>query len=68
MADDFAKTRVHFRRTAGEVKGVHGVGINDLMQQGQAFVGHGLGAGRPGIHMAMQAALVAAVGQVDLQP
>jgi hypothetical protein len=37
------------------------------MQQRQALVGHGLGTGWPGVDMAMQATLIAQVGEIDLQ-
>ncbi|MCY1548110.1 hypothetical protein D9M68_841980 [compost metagenome] len=67
MPDDLAKARVHLRRAAGQIQAVHRMGIDHLVQQRQALVGHRLGAGRPGVDVAVQATLVAAIGQVDLQ-
>ncbi|MNZ36562.1 hypothetical protein D3C78_539880 [compost metagenome] len=67
MADQIAKARVHLRRAAGQVEGVHRMGIDHLIEDSQGGVAHALGARRPGIDVAVQAALVAAIGQVDLQ-
>ncbi|MCY1525026.1 hypothetical protein D9M68_599890 [compost metagenome] len=67
MRDNFAKARMQFRCAAGEVEGMHRMRVDHLVQQRQALVGHRLGACRPCIHVAMQAALVAAISQVDLQ-
>ena len=62
-----AELRVHFWRATGQVQGIDRVGINHLAQQLNQLGRHTLGAGWPGVDVAMQAALVAAVGQVDLQ-
>ena len=61
-----AKLRMHLRRPAGQIQRADRVSVNDVTQQLDQLVRQGLGAGWPGIDVAVQAPLVAAVGQIYL--
>ena len=67
MGNDLAKPRMHLGCAAGQIKGLNRMGVDDVVQGSQHRVAHRLGAGRASVHVAMQAALIAGVGQVDLQ-
>ncbi|MOA07867.1 hypothetical protein D3C78_1275930 [compost metagenome] len=67
MADDLPEARVQLGRAAGQVEGVQRMAVEHLAQERHVGVVHALVARRPGVDVAVQAALVAAVGQVDLQ-
>ncbi len=64
--DQSAKLRMHLRRAAGQIQRADRVCINDVTQQLDQLVRHGLGAGWPGVDVAVQATLVAAVGEIYL--
>jgi hypothetical protein len=63
-----AEMPVQFRRTAGQVEHLHfGAGGNESQQRVDRLGGHFLLALRAGIDVAMQATLIAAIAQIDLQ-
>ena len=67
MAHNIAKPRVHFRRPAGQIDGADRVGIHDGEKHIHQLIRHCLGARRTRVDMAMQAALIAQIGQIHLQ-
>ena len=67
MYNDFSEAGMHLRSAPGQVEGFHWMGVNNLMQQCQAFIRHGFCTSRACIDMAVQAALVAKVREIDLQ-
>ena len=65
--DQQAKVGVEFRRSAGQVDGLHGVTVLDQLQHAlNVRARHLLGTRRPGVYVAVAAGLVAALAQVDL--
>ena len=62
-----AKAGVQFGRAAGHIQRAQAARRQHLGNQRQRVVIHHFGAIRPGAHMAMHAALVAGIAEVDLQ-